>query len=79
MPNRMADIRQKIEDHLGSSVVVTANIGRKKKKIRQGILSDSYKSIFVVTLHNAKEQFDCVSYSYTDILTQDIDIEFLDD
>ncbi len=77
MPNKISDIKNMVEENLGREVVVTANMGRKKKKVRKGIISNSYPSIFVVSLTDAREQFDCVSYSYIDILTNTIDVEFV--
>lgn len=78
MPNKLSDIKQQIQDNLGRKVVVTAYVGRKKTKRREGTIAQSYPSVFVVSLEDAKAQFDCVSYSYTDILTDTIEIEFVE-
>ena len=78
MANKLDDIKCSIQENLGRKVIVTANVGRKKTKKREGTITQSYPAVFVVTLEDAKEQFDCVSYSYTDILTDSIEIEFLE-
>lgn len=78
MANKLDDIKFSIQENLGRKVIVTANVGRKKTKKREGTITQSYPAVFVVTLEDAKEQFDCVSYSYTDILTNSIEIEFLE-
>lgn len=78
MSNKLSDIKSSIRENLGRQVVVTANVGRKKTKKRQGTITQSYPSVFTVTLENAKASFDVVSYSYTDILTDSIEIEFVE-
>lgn len=78
MANKLDDIKYSIQENLGRKVIVTANVGRKKTKKREGVITQSYPAVFVVALKDAKEQFDCVSYSYIDILTDSIEIEFLE-
>lgn len=79
MPVELSDIKAQIEENLGRKVVVTSQIGRKKKKERLGTLANSYPAVFTVELEQVNQQFDCVSYSYTDILTDTIEIEFVDE
>ena len=78
MPKTLADIKQSLECHLGKRLQLKANGGRKKTVECQGVLSEVYRAIFVVEL----DQDDAgkrVSYSYTDILTEAVEITFLDD
>lgn len=77
MPTTLAEIRSSINENIGRKVIITAQLSRKKKKERIGTLSQSYPSVFTIELENIREQFDCVSYSYTDILTDSITIEFI--
>ena len=79
MPITLAEIRNSINENIGRKVIVTAQLSRKKKKERVGILLQSYPSVFTVELENVRDQFDCVSYSYTDILTDSISIQYIGD
>ena len=78
MPKTLADIKRSMDLHLGKRLVLKANGGRKKTVECEGVLSEVYRAIFVVEL----DQDDAgkrVSYSYTDILTEAVEITFLDD
>ncbi|WP_277630944.1 Veg family protein [Atopococcus tabaci] len=77
MPTTLASIKEKLDDQLGKEVMLTAQTGRKKKTERKGILSETYPAVFVVELNQDENAFERVSYSYTDLLTQSVEIEFL--
>ena len=78
MPKTLADIKKSLDSHLGKRLQLKANGGRKKTVECEGILSDTYHAVFVIELNedNAQKR---VSYSYTDILTEAVEITFLDD
>ena len=78
MPKTLADIKKSLDGHLGKRLQLRANGGRKKTVECEGILSETYHAVFVVELNedNAQKR---VSYSYTDILTEAVEITFLDD
>jgi len=67
-------IKKDIETCIGEKVQLKANKGRKKSVIREGIIENSYPSIFVVKFENEYENTRRVSYSYTDILTKAVEI-----
>lgn len=69
-------IKNKLDDHIGQSVLVTAQAGRRKVTERRGILRETYPAVFVVELEGETAKFDRVSYSYTDILTENIAVDF---
>lgn len=77
MPSSLQDIKQKLDNRVGDNIKVTAQAGRKKITERSGVLRETYPSLFVVEL-NDSAKFDRVSYSYTDVLTKNIDITFAD-
>lgn len=77
MPSTLADIKESLDDHLGKKIMLTAQAGRKKKTERKGILADTYHSVFVVELDQDENAFERVSYSYTDVLTQSVEIEYI--
>ena len=78
MPKTLADIKKALDCHLGKRLQLKANGGRKKTVECEGILSDTYHAVFVVEL-NEDNACKRVSYSYTDILTEAVEITFLDD
>lgn len=79
MPKSLADIKKSLDGHLGRRLRLTANGGRKKTVECAGVLSETYHAIFVVELDQENNTFKRVSYSYTDILTEAVQITFLDD
>lgn len=76
MPITIASIKHQLDEHLGQSLTVVAQAGRKKVTRRKGILKETFPSVFVVDLDQEENNFERVSYSYTDLLTQTITLEF---
>ena len=79
MPKTLADIKKSLECHLGKRLQLKANGGRKKTVECEGVLSETYRAVFVVELDQEDNSCKRVSYSYTDILTEAVEITFLDD
>lgn len=77
MPITLQSIKDRLDQQLGRKIVLTAQAGRKKVTERTGVLAETYPSVFVVELDQDQHAFDRVSYSYTDVLTQSVEIEFL--
>ena len=75
----LIDIKQTLDGQIGKRLKLTANGGRRKTVIRSGVLADTYPSVFVVELDQDENAFERVSYSYADILTEAVEINFLDD
>ncbi len=75
----LRDIRSDLEGHLGKRIKLKANRGRKKTVTREGILEKTYPHVFTVRLDNKLSSIPRVSYSYTDILTSSIELEYLED
>ncbi|NLK22026.1 MAG: Veg protein [Epulopiscium sp.] len=73
----LSQIRRDIEECVGEKVKLKTNKGRRKTVINEGVLEDAYSSVFVVRVKNAFENsFRRISYSYTDILTQTVELSF---
>lgn len=77
---KIEEIKQEIEKLKGQKVNLLVNQGRKKYSNFEGIIEDAYKSIFVVRLqqdcaktNNAIKELQ--TYSYTDILCGNVDID----
>lgn len=76
MPKTLADIKKSLDCHLGKRLQLRANGGRKKTIERVGTLRETYRAVFVVDLDQDENAFERVSYSYTDILTETVEITF---
>lgn len=77
--NTLDRIRKNVEDCVGKKVILKANKGRKKTTIREGILEEAYPSLFVVKISNQYDSVRRVSYTYSDILTETVEITICDD
>lgn len=75
----LIEIKQTLDGQIGKRLKLTANGGRRKTVIRSGVLAETYPSVFVVELDQEENAFERVSYSYADILTEAVEINFLDD
>ncbi|BCN28807.1 Veg family protein [Anaeromicropila herbilytica] len=68
-------VRKAVVSHVGSKVKIRANKGRHKIDITEGVISETYPSIFLVKVEDEIENtFQMVSYSYTDVLTRDVQL-----
>lgn len=79
MPVTLASIKARLDQRIGENLLVIAQAGRKKITKRHGILSETYPAVFVVELNQDENSFERVSYSYTDVLTKNIEIDFEDE
>src|SRR5699024_703574 len=75
----LLEIRQGLEDQLGRRLRLKANRGRRKTIERSGVLAETYPSVFVVELDQDENAFERVSYSYAEVLTESVELSFLDD
>lgn len=78
MPSTIDKIKSELTGNKGMPVTITTQLGRKKAKQQKGILKEVYPSVFIVEL-NDDTFVDRVSYSYTDVLTENIKLEFGDE
>lgn len=69
-------IRKDIDSHVGEKVILKANGGRKKVLIKEGILEKTYPNIFVVKVEGKSKEVRTISYSYSDILTESVQLVF---
>lgn len=77
--NSLAKIRERVENCVGQKVRLKANKGRKKTTIKEGILESAYPSIFVVKIDGGYNTIRRVSYSYSDILTETVEVTVCSD
>ena len=63
------------KDIIGRRVRVRANKGRHKYSVAEGVIQESYPSIFTVRINADEDNAErVVSYSYTDVLTRDVQL-----
>lgn len=77
MPTTLATIKKKMDARIGSKIMLVAQTGRKRQTEHRGTLTETYPAVFVVDLDQDENSFERVSYSYTDILTNTVEVEFL--
>jgi uncharacterized protein Veg len=68
-------VRNAVINQMGKKVKVRINRGRHKVDVTEGIISETYPSIFLIKIQETKDMpVRTVSYSYTDILTKDVEL-----
>lgn len=66
-------VRKAVNAHIGSRVRIKSNRGRHRIDVTEGVITETYPSIFLVEVANdIEETSQMVSYSYTDVLTKDV-------
>ena len=75
----LKEIKNGLEKQIGKRLELIANGGRRKTIVRSGTLSETYPAVFVVELDQDENAFERVSYSYADVLTEAVEINFIDD
>ena len=76
MPNSITEIKQLLDARVGQKVLVTVQTSRKRVNQVRGTLAQTYPAIFVVHLSDEQDSLQRVSYSYTDLLTKNVALEF---
>ena len=72
--NNVSRVRKDISQFIGSKVKLESNKGRSKAIVTEGILENTYPSIFTILLENEEEPKRTVSFSYTEILTRTVEL-----
>ncbi|NLY36164.1 MAG: hypothetical protein GX046_02890 [Tissierellia bacterium] len=72
----LQDIRRTMEDLIGEQVQLRTDKGRKRIIIKEGIVTATYPSLFVVDVgEGSRERM--VSFSYADIVTETVIVTLL--
>lgn len=74
--NLMKCIRLEVENNIGKRVILKADKGRKKIVTKRGIIQNAFPSVFTVKINNDFDVERTVSYSYSDILTSTVKLQF---
>ena len=57
-----------------SDYVVKSNLGRRKYDILEGVIKDLYPCIFTIEVDGKDDSPQLYSYSYTDVITKDVQL-----
>ena len=69
------NVRRAVDANIGRRVRVRANKGRHNYSVAEGVIQESYPSIFTVRIHADEDNAErVVSYSYTDVQTRDVQL-----
>lgn len=68
-------IKKELNNHLGDTVTIRYNLGRNKYEKYDVLIKELYNHIFLVELRNNKQIF-TKSFSYSDIITKTIKIDY---
>ncbi|HHV08230.1 MAG TPA: Veg protein [Firmicutes bacterium] len=73
----LAEIRQDLEANRGRRLRLTANRGRQRIIVREGVLEQTYPNVFTIKLLDSNS-VKRVSFSYSDVLTKTVEISLCD-
>lgn len=79
--NDLIKIKSSLADNVGNKVRLKSKRGRKQIVEREGVIENTYPSIFVVKLDTDYEISSTerrVSYSYADVLTKSVELFICD-
>lgn len=69
------EVKNKLNDYVGSKVVIKYNLGRNKYEKYTVIIKELYNYVFTVELDD-DENREIKSFSYSDIITKTIRIDY---
>ena len=78
MTATIENIKDDFTERIGENIVITVERGRGKTTIHEGKLAETYPAVFIVELDNEEDSYERVSYSYADVLTSAIEVDFPD-
>ena len=76
MPAALAEIKQQLDDHIGEPITLVTHESRHRTIEHEAVVRETFRSVFVLDLKQDGNEFDRASFSYRDILTDNIEITF---
>lgn len=71
-------VKFSVNQNIGSKVKIRANRGRHKIDVTEGVIRETYPSVFLVEVENKLDDTtQNISFSYTDVLTKDVQMQLL--
>ena len=71
----LQEIKTKVNNNIGNNVTIKYNMGRNKIEKYNVKIKETYNNIFIVEVRNEKK-LEIKSFSYTDIITKTIKIDY---
>lgn len=75
-PENMCNIRNTIVNNKGKKVVIRTNRGRNRFDVTEGVIYQTFPCVFMVQLDKKSGDNDTMTYSYTDVLTKEVELVF---
>ncbi|WP_432662518.1 Veg family protein [Wukongibacter baidiensis] len=75
----LTNLKKNVESYIGQKVILKTNKGRKRVFVKEGVLEEVYQNIFIVRIDRGLNSERKVSYSYSDILTETVEITLCSD
>ena len=69
----LQEIKTKVNNNIGNNVTIKYNMGRNKIEKYKVRIKETYNNVFIVEIENKKE---IKSFTYTDIITKTIKIDY---
>lgn len=71
-------VRFSLNQNIGNKVKIRANRGRHKIDVTEGIIRETYPSVFLIEVENKiDDTTQNISFSYTDVLTKDVQMQLI--
>lgn len=67
-------IKSNVIECLGKKVILRTNKGKRKVKVREGIIENVFPCIFTVRVDQGTDAERTISFSYSDILTESVEV-----
>lgn len=65
-------VRRELTDNIGQRVKVKANKGRRKIAVTEGVITETYPSVFLIETDDDRNHVRTMSFTYKDVLTKDV-------
>lgn len=74
----ISNIKNDITNNLGNNVILETNKGRQKSNTSKGVLKEAYPNVFTVCVKDENENERKLSFSYTDVLINAVEITLIE-
>ena len=70
----LQEIKDKVSNNIGNDVTIRCNLGRNKFEKYRARIKETYKNVFIVEISD--KRYEIKSFSYTDVMTKTIKIDY---
>ena len=71
-------VKLSVDKNIGNRVKIRANRGRHKIDITEGVICETYPSLFLIEVENELDEgTQKISFTYTDVLTKDVRMQLI--